>query len=76
VGNLNLYPEDSNSLFEAISPEVVSRSQTIIYSVSIEGGRDDNFIQPRRQCPVQKFTGGEDEIPAPTGYALDVCVVA
>jgi len=23
---------------------VVSRSQTIIYSVSIEGGRDDNFI--------------------------------
>jgi hypothetical protein len=24
--------------------QVVSRSQTIIYSVSIEGGRDDNFI--------------------------------
>jgi hypothetical protein len=33
-----------NLICNILGSPLVSRSQTIIYSVSIEGGRDDNFI--------------------------------
>jgi hypothetical protein len=38
-----------------IRKHVVSRSQTIIYSVSIEGGRDDNFIYRKHVGAVENL---------------------